>query len=386
MERKTAAEKKREALERRELVKEVLAPYRQLENETQEEYLTRIRKELNGTKVMSCIIQKGGCGKTTTSSNLALSLANMGFDVLLIDSDSQASLTVLVNEFDEDSAFEGKEEDEVTGLADLYEEYINYGTVKNETISKVIVRPTYKVYESHKETDPETGKRVLVRDSKEVEFGFDFIAGDISLADAEIFLATRTGNTGGMALTSIIDGIKGYKQYDFIIIDCPPGLGFLSYNAIAASTAGIIIPLNLEIMAITGCKNLIGMTADIQHLIKNRYNVDHYGELGIVINEYVPRSKRQRSLSEVVDKFMPVEKFETSIPSKEACDTAHYFGRLYQQDCEEAKEAFDLLATEIIARIIRNNTREPRIIEESDLGTESDYRLSDYEMDEREDN
>ena len=374
---KTIADKKREAAERRELVKEVLTPYRQLDTESQEEYITRIRKELGGTKVMSCIIQKGGCGKTTISSNLALSLSNMGFDVLLIDSDSQASLTVLVNEFDEESAFEGNEE--ISGLADLYSDFINEGTVKNETLKKAIVRPTYKVYDAHKEIDEETGKRVLVRDAKEVEFGFDFIAGDISLADAEIFLATRTGNTGGMALTSIIDGIKGYKQYDFIIIDCPPGLGFLSYNAIAASTAGIIIPLNLEIMAITGCKNLIGMTADIQHLIKERYNIDHYGELGIVINEYVPRSKRQRSLSEVVDKFMPVEKFETSIPSKEACDTAHYFGRLYQQDCEEAKDAFDLLSTEIIARIIRNNDRTPRIIEESDLGTESDYRLSDYE-------
>ena len=370
-ERKTNEQIKREETEKIERFKQEMLPFGQLEEESKKEYVERIRKELKGPKVHSVIIQKGGTGKTTSSSNLALSLSNMGFDVLLIDSDSQASLTVLVNEFDEDVIDQDVDSLEPIGLSKLYFQLINEEPISDDLLKEVITRPKYKKYETVRVTNPETGKRMLRRESTDIEFGFDFIAGDISLADAEIFLATSKDRNVGIALTTIIQRILQYKYYDFIIVDCAPGLSTLSYSAIAASSSGIIVPLNLEVMAIAGCRNLIGMTANIQTLLKDNFGIDHYGVLGIVINEYVPRLKYQRSLDETVKRFMPVERFIATIPSKSACDSAHLMGRLYQQDSAEAKEAFDLLAKEVVERDIANNYCEPSIIGINDLGRES---------------
>ena len=159
---------------------------------------------------------------------------------------------------------------------------------------------------------------------------------------------------------------------------CPPGLSFLSYGAIAAScSGGLAVVANMELMAITGLRNLVKSTSEIQYLLRQHYGINHIGILGIIINEYVPRSRRQRSLKETIQKFIPIERFESTIPSRESCDVQHLQGRLYSMCQEQAVyDSFDLLVDEIIQReIVKGKETESRIITVDDLGKELEYEV-----------
>ena len=130
-----------------------------------------------------------------------------------------------------------------------------------------------------------------------------------------------------------------------------------------------------QIRAITGLRNLVKSTSEIQYLLRKNYGINHIGILGIIINEYVPRSRRQRSLKETIQKFIPIERFESTIPSRESADRMHLLGKLFLQSEDPAVvDSFDLLVDEIIQReIIKGRETESRIITVEDLGKELEY-------------
>lgn len=148
---------------------------------------------------------------------MAYVLAKKGFNVLLVDTDSQASLTVICNQFDEDTEYV-----ETVGLSDLYAEVMPNedgvpGQLTKGFVDSIIKRPTYTEYETKRVT--KNGKRMIERIPHEVPFGFDFICGDISLADVEIDLATSGDPNAGITLLKIVNFIKENYKYDFIIFD-----------------------------------------------------------------------------------------------------------------------------------------------------------------------
>ena len=310
-----------------------------------------IREALGGTKCHCIVNQKGGVSKTISTSNIAYVLAKRGFKCLIIDTDSQSSLTGLCNVLPND--YSAEETKYISGLQDIYNSYVdNRGTIDFERdIKPCILRPTYK-----KLVRVETGKRKYdIREEKE-EFGFDLIPSDIELSGFDIKLA-RLKN-GGFSLYRIVETIKANADYDFILIDCPPALTMLAYNGIGASVDGCIIPINLEVMTLRGTKNVIDAIIEIQEFFKGAQRV-HKGVLGMIKSEYVKRSRVQRDFEDIVKDFFPVRAFDTPIPSLTACDKAHAKGMLFAQDEPKAYDAFNKLVNEIIATdIIRNDETE----------------------------
>lgn len=332
--------------------------------------IDELRKELGGCKVHPIVIQKGGVGKSTLTSDICYTLAKKGFKVLAIDTDPQASLSSLCNIDIED--------EEVLGLQDIYEaldsQFHGQGTrVKYEDLKKVwyeddgnggnLKAPTY--------TKPVKDGNKLV--NKHIPFGFDIIPANINLADWDLRLAQ---SQGGMLLSALVALIKRNDNYDFIIMDNPPGLNSLSYNSIAAGVDGCIIPINLEPMTIRGAQNLINTTTEIQNILwfeteggqitdrVKKHAICHKGILGVIKNQYAPRLKIQKRFEDVVKKFFPIPCFETTIPNKTVCDTAHDLGRLYSEYDSKVGKVFDALVDEIIEEDIRRaSEKEPMFVE-----------------------
>ena len=171
-------------------------------------------------KIISIANQKGGCGKTTTAINLASTLAANAQKTLLIDLDPQAHATLGLNVDDQNSLY--------------------------NCISKL------------------TPHKLKIKDIiKRVDKNFDIVPSNVLVGTLEQELADEIGRE--LKLTEIIDDIK--NLYDYILIDCPPSLGFLTVNAIRASDE-IIIPVETSRFSMQGVDHLM----DIANLIRERLN------------------------------------------------------------------------------------------------------------------
>jgi len=166
--------------------------------------------------VTAVVNQKGGVGKTTTTFNLGVALHQMGKRVLLVDMDPQASLTVSAG----------------ISVATLTASV--YQTLLDENI------------------DP----RPLIH---ETSSGVDILPATIDLAAAEVELVSMTLRE--LVLKDVL--IKLRPHYDHILIDCPPSLGLLTINALAAADR-VIIPLQCEFLATRGLTLLLRTLQKIQ--------------------------------------------------------------------------------------------------------------------------
>ena len=158
--------------------------------------------------IISILNQKGGVGKTTTAINLASSLAILEKKTLLIDFDPQANATTGLNDFD------------INIDSSIYDAMIG-----NEKIVNTISNTS-------------------------LEF-MDFIKSDTNLVGCEVELVSLPNRE--KKLLRLINKIK--KNYDYILIDCPPSLGLLTLNALTAST-DVLIPIQSEFFALEGLKSL----------------------------------------------------------------------------------------------------------------------------------
>ena len=319
--------------------------------------LIETKNKLGECKVHAIINAKGGTGKSTLTASIAWTLAQMGYNVLAIDSDSQSSLTQLLNVFAED------DEEELLNLRDIYDYFTTNEPNKWEAIQQVIVRPKYEKYV----LNANTGKLEPIT----YEFGFDLIPADIGLADTEINI-TRS-NAGGLLLYRVIDVIKKNSNYDFILIDCPPALTTLAANAITASTDGVIVPINLSPMVLRSTRNLLSTVSRIQAYFKGS-NLNHKGVLGLIKNEYTKNRKITKSLDDVVKEFFPIYAFNAVIPSRSACANAEFEGQLFAQVPSIQKEGFFTdLANEIIEQDILR-------ADETDTPTIGDIKIDERRL------
>jgi chromosome partitioning protein len=164
-------------------------------------------------RVISIVNQKGGCGKTTTAVNLAGALAADGARVLVIDMDPQAHATLAL----------GVDPDELS-----------------ENLYEVLAEPG--------------AERQLARVLVSVSEGIDLAPASIVLSALEQKLAAERHDARTERLKAALDALP--ERYDFAIIDCPPAVSLLTFNALRASQE-VIVPLETSFFAIDGVQKLL---------------------------------------------------------------------------------------------------------------------------------
>ena len=185
-------------------------------------------------RIISIANQKGGCGKTTTAINLSSSLALNGKKVLLLDLDPQAHASLGLN---------------INSPHSIYN-VISRITPRKLSLEQIIVN---------------------------IKGQFDLAPSNVLAGTLEQELADEIGRE--LKLTTILSGLKGY---DYVIIDCPPNLGFLTINALRASR-GVIIPVEASRFSMQGVERLV----DIIQLVKDR--LSHTIEYRVLVTMFDSR-------------------------------------------------------------------------------------------------
>jgi chromosome partitioning protein len=260
-------------------------------------------------KIISIANQKGGCGKTTTAINLASTLGVNAQKTLLIDLDPQAHATLGLNVDDQNSLY--------------------------NCISKL------------------TPHKLKIKDIiKRVDKNFDIVPSNVLVGTLEQELADEIGRE--LKLTEVINEIKGL--YDYILIDCPPSLGFLTVNSIRASDE-IIIPVETSRFSMQGVDHLM----DIANLIRERLN--HPVKAKVLITMFDSRLRHSFTmLGKMKEKFSGML-FDTIVHINVKLKEAAVMGEAvikYDKYCRGSKDYLSL-AREILTTDRRLATPEIKI-------------------------
>jgi len=261
-------------------------------------------------RTIAIVNQKGGCGKTTVSINLASALAKVGQRTLLVDMDPQSHCAV--------------------GLA-----------VPEEQIEQSI----YDVLVSQSRNDGLKMTEILWQISDKLE-----------LAPASIDLSAFEQQTAGIAdreccLKNVLDEYK--DEYDYAIIDCPPAVGLLTFNALRAAT-DVIVPVE------TGYFALHGLSKQLETLSVLCERVNHDINVRVLASMYDIRTKMAREILAELRNHFADKMFKTTINFNTKLKEASSFGQPINEYDPASKGRIDFrtLAEEIVSAGATQQRRE----------------------------
>ncbi len=248
------------------------------------------------TKIITVTNQKGGVGKTTTSMNLAAGLGKKGKKVLLIDLDPQANST--------------------TGLG------IELHSVEKGVFELIV--------------DKLPIKDVILKTTAE---NVDIIPSTIQLAGADLHLSMNKEQESKI-FEQPIKEIK--KDYDFIIMDCPPSLGIINRNGLSIADK-VLIPMQAEYYALEGLTQLLSTIMVVKKMFNPKLQIG-----GLLITMYDSRTNLGQDVISEVNKFFKGQVMKTKIPRNIKLAEAPSSGR----------SIFDYAASSVGAKAYEELTKE----------------------------
>ena len=250
-------------------------------------------------KIIAVANQKGGVAKTTTAVSLSAMLARLGQKILLVDLDPQGNATSGL------------------GLDRREIEHCIYDVLINEAPAKAVICPT-----------PYDDLKIL--------------PSTMQLAGAEVELVSTVSRESRLRLALA----EVRRNYDFILIDCPPSLGLLTVNALTAANS-VLIPLQCEYYALEGVSQLLSTFELV------RTNLNPYLTIeGVLLTMYDPRTNLATQVAEEMRQFFRHLVYDVmvhrSIRLSEA--PSHGMPVIYYDPKSKGAQQYALLAGEFLAR------------------------------------
>ena len=249
------------------------------------------------SKIIALANQKGGVGKTTTSMNLAASLATLEKRVLLIDADSQANAS--------------------SGLGvDLSQvEYSIYECVINGV----------DIHEAIYTTDIDR---------------LDVVPSNINLVGAEVEMLNFEGRE--RIIRKMLAPLD--NEYDYILIDCSPSLGLITLNALCASDT-VMVPIQCEYYALEGLSQLMSTVRQVKRLYNPMIEIE-----GVLLTMYDGRLNLTQQVVDEVKRFFPRKVYSSVIPRNVRLSEAPSLGQpgMYYDKSSKGTSAYNDFADEFL--------------------------------------